>query len=324
MIEDVSGLQEYLEPIHKEDVYRILDRHDQCMGDITLFWDGQLDFTDCCKYVIMGVPEDKGVIEMGGPKGTYEGPHAFRKEFYSKCNYFKKQPGLLADIGNIRIDLDADVTSTHNKTAEVVSFLVSKDIYPIVIGGGSDTTYGAVKGLQSSGLYQKIGIVSFDAHLDLHDVPGRFFAGSTMKKILTDFPDFTSTRNLMYLGVRKETISPHTAEFVKENNITVFYKDTIGELKKDLLFALNTASNSTDGILISFDMDSCDAGMMPGTSFPMPGGFKPDEVIEIAKSLSKYKMSLYLDVVELNPRLDTNNITSVMAALLVFHFLEKK
>lgn len=317
-------IKKYLELIKPGDVYEVLDVNAQCMGDITHFWDGKFDFTEKSKYAIIGVPEDKPVVDMRGPEGTFEGPNSFRKAFYRLSNYFNKPDGLLTDIGNIRIDLDADVSSTHTKLAKVISFLTSRNVFPIVIGGSSDLTYAGVTGLKESGEFKNLGLVSFDSHLDLLDVPDKFVAGSAMKKILDDFSDFISTKNLFFFGSRKENISPYAANIIEKNNIKVNYKDTIKSLKNDLLFALNTALHGTDGVVVSFDLDSCDAGMMPGTSFPIPGGFTPEEVILIAKSLSKFKMAVYLDILELNPRVDTNNITSVMAALFLFHFLEKK
>ena len=51
-----------------------------------------------------------------------------------------------------------------------ISCLISRQIFPIVIGGGHDIAYGnfngikkALKGKQKN----KIGIINFDAHFDL-------------------------------------------------------------------------------------------------------------------------------------------------------------
>ncbi len=324
IIRKPEELIEYLEPTQVDEIYHPLDEYHECMGDITYFWNGKEDFTECCSFALLGVPDDKSVICMNGPSGAYEGPYAFRKEFYRLCNHYHKPKKLMVDLGNIRIDLDSDVTSTHRKLSAVISFLLKKGIFPIVIGGASDITYAGVDGLKNSGLFRKIGLVSIDAHVDLLDIPHRFAAECTMKKIIDKYSDFVNPRNIFYFGVRKERVSPYSIEIIEKNRIRINYKDTIGKLKNDFLFALNTAFHGTDGIVVSFDLDSCDAGMMPGTSFPMPGGFTPQEVILLAKALSKCKMLLYMDIVELNPKVDINNITAVMAALFLFHFLEKK
>jgi arginase family enzyme len=261
---------------------------------------------------------------MGGKQGARDGPTEFRKAFYKLPNYFEKKEGLLIDLGNIKIDLDSDLPSIHQRMIEIIPILIKHDIFPIVIGGGNDVTYSGVRGLRESGQFQKLGMISFDAHLNLHEVPEKFISASSMKRIMSEFPDLIKSGNIVYFGSRKETISPHYARYVLDNNMHIFYKDKINVLQRELLQGLNQANFECDGIIISFDMDCCDAGMFPGTSFPMPGGFNSDEIIEIAKSLSKFKMGAYLDIINLNPEQDRNDITSGMAALFLFHYLEKK
>lgn len=315
-----------------EEVFRQFDTHDECMGNITHFWNG--DDLDLSKFniAIIGFPQDIGIRNMCGKRGVRDGPYSFRKSFYSLPNHFEKPGDMLIDLGNIKIDIDADLQDIHTRMVEVISFLVRMNIFPIVIGGGNDVTYAAVKGIKKSGIYNRLGLLSFDAHLNMHNVPGKFISASSMFRIMDDFPDLIPMENVVYFGLRKETISPHYARLTRGSRMHIYYNDTIQlhyqdkikNIKKELFQALNQANNMSEGTVVTFDMDVCDAGMMPGTSFPLPGGFSPAYVIAIAKQLSKFKMAIYLDIINLNPEADHNDITSTMAALFLFHFLAEK
>jgi len=320
----IEIIRENVDLTIKDEVFSPFDIRDECMGSITHFWSGKEGEIDKFPYAILGFPQELGIRNMGGKEGVRDGPIAFRKAFYKLSNHFEKPEGLLIDIGNIKFDLDATLEQVHLRMIKVIRILMEMGVFPIVIGGGNDVTYAAIKGIYDSGIFDKLGLISFDAHLNLHDVPEKFISASTMQRIIKDFSSLINNRNIIYFGSRKETISQIYARFALNNNIHVFYRDKITNLKKDLIQGLNQANYGCDGIVMSFDMDVCDAGMMPGTSFPMPGGFTSDEVIEISKSLSKYKMAKYLDIVNLNPLADHNDITSTTAALFVFHFLEKK
>ncbi|MCD4783456.1 MAG: arginase family protein [Candidatus Eremiobacteraeota bacterium] len=316
----------------QEEVFRQFDSQDECMGNITHFWNG--DDLDLSKFdfAIIGFPQDIGIRNMGGKHGVRDGPYGFRKPFYSLSNHFEKPRDMIIDLGNIKIDLDADLQDIHTRMVEVISCLIKLNVFPIVIGGGNDVTYAGAKGIKESGVYNRLGLLSFDAHLNFHDVPGKFISASSMFRIMDDFPDLFNMENVVHFGLRKETISPHYARFARESKMHTYYndiiqlhsQDKIKNIKKELFQALNQANNMSEGTIITFDMDVCDGCMMPGTSFPLPGGFSPECVISIAKQLSKFKMAVYLDIINLNPVADHNDITSTMAALFLFHFLAEK
>lgn len=322
--EDKDLILQNVDLTNPDEFFSRFDVLDECMGNITRFWDGKSDDIDNFSFAILGFPQGIGIRNMGGKEGARDGPAGFRKAFYKLPNYFEKKEGLLLDLGNIKIDLDSDLPSIHKRLIEIIPILAKYNIFPIILGGGNDVTYAGVRGLKESSQVNRLGLVTFDAHLNLHEVPEKFISASSMQRIMSEFPDLIKCSNVVYFGSRKETISPHYARHVLDNNMHIFYKDKISNLQRDLLQGLNLANFECDGVIISFDMDCCDAGMFPGTSFPIPGGFNSDEIIEIAKSLSKFRMGVYLDIINLNPEEDRNDITSGMAALFLFHYLEKK
>ena len=58
------------------------------------------------------------------------------------------------------------------------------------------------------------------------------------------------------------------------------------------------ASDGVDGLYITYDLDSTDAGSLPGTGTPEPGGFTAREALRIARILGAAK-PIAADIVEL-------------------------
>ena len=65
--------------------------------------------------------------------------------------------------------------------------------------------------------------------------------------------------------------------------------------------------NACDKIHVSFDVDSLDPSISVGTGTPVPGGLSLDEARTLLTGLCADNKTATLDVVEINPALDTGN-----------------
>jgi agmatinase len=103
---------------------------------------------------------------------------------------------------------------------------------------------------------------------------------------------------------------PKETKFVKEKGIR--------------LGKLEDIKNFIDGrndIYISIDIDVFDPKFAPGTGYPEENGLKPGEILPIIKELAKSKKIKGIDLVEVSPPKDANNITSRLAAKILVEFL---
>lgn len=73
---------------------------------------------------------------------------------------------------------------------------------------------------------------------------------------------------------------------------------------------------------MTLDIDVLDPAYAPGTGTPVAGGLTSRELIEIFKGIIKTLPIKAMDIVEVSPPLDVNNITS-WAALRIIHELFK-
>ncbi len=71
---------------------------------------------------------------------------------------------------------------------------------------------------------------------------------------------------------------------------------------------------------ITFDIDGVDPAFAPGTGTPVPGGLTSREAIALLRGLAGTRL-VGMDLVEVCPALDHADITSHLAAHLLFEGL---
>jgi arginase len=88
--------------------------------------------------------------------------------------------------------------------------------------------------------------------------------------------------------------------------------------------AIDIATRGTDGVYLSFDMDSVDPLYAPGVGTPVQGGLTYREAHLICEMLAETGRIIGMDVVEVNPILDERNQTAALAVELILSVLGKR
>jgi len=88
--------------------------------------------------------------------------------------------------------------------------------------------------------------------------------------------------------------------------------------------SIDLASSDTDGFAVSFDMDVVDPDEAPGVGTAVPGGITFREAHLAMEIVADSKKMLSLEIVEVNPILDTLNRTAALAVGLASSALGKK
>lgn len=123
---------------------------------------------------ILGYACDEGVRRNRGRIGASEGPKAIRDRLAKLPIHFESK--FVVDVGDI-ICVDDDMESAQELFSDSISELIGNNIFPIAIDGGHDMSYGHFKGIWNAinrESNKKIGIINFDAHLDLRPVEKRY------------------------------------------------------------------------------------------------------------------------------------------------------
>jgi arginase len=131
-------------------------------------------------------------------------------------------------------------------------------------------------------------------------------------------------RNTVLIGLRD--IDEHERKIVRDLGVVTFTMRDIDELglRKIMEQAIAAASNGTAGFHLSLDMDAVDPDEAPGVGTPVRGGMSYREAHLSMETISDSENMLSMEIVEVNPVLDSQNRTALLGVELVTSALGKK
>lgn len=243
-------------------------------------------------------------------------------------SYQKKMHDLVLsvkalDTENEKRNLE-QINEFNEKLYKQVLQVIEADEFPLTVGG--DHIIAIASSLASIQKHQNLGMIWFDSHADyntyatsvtgnLHGLP-LAVATHFEKDILADFHKgpFYNPKQTVIVGGRD--IDPWEWENVLEAGITVFSTKDIQQYGAEEICrkAFEIASNGTNGVHISFDLDLIDPNFAPGVSVPAKNGISLEETYNLVDEIVKYANIIKsADLVEYNPVFDIDNKTANLA-----------
>jgi arginase len=203
---------------------------------------------------------------------------------------------------------------------------------PIVLGGDHSLAAGSVAGVASAlaDRDQRLGLVWFDAHSDIH-LPATSRSGNVhgmpiahllghgdhgLASISAARPAVRA-ENVVLVGLRD--VDAPERQHIRDFGVTAFTMKDIDErgVAAVVRDALEIAGRGTGGIHMSLDMDFIDPIEAPGVGTPVRGGVTFREAHLAMEMVAESGKMVALDVVEVNPVLDRHNLTAELAVDLV-------
>jgi arginase len=180
------------------------------------------------------------------------------------------------------------------------------------------------------------GVIWFDAHGDFNtDVTTP--SGNIHGMILAALAGLGDAR-LVNAGVRGPAVeASHIAvvgardldtgekQLLREAGVHVYTMSDIDRRGMDAVTheAIERVTEGGAGLYVSFDVDVVDPGEAPGVGTPVHGGVTYREAHLAMEVVAESGRLTALDVVEVNPILDNENRTAILAAELVLSALGK-
>lgn len=208
--------------------------------------------------------------------------------------------------------------------------------FPLVLAGDHSTAAGTIAGIKKAWPDDRLGVIWIDAHADLHtpyttpsgNVHGMPLAAALgidnkkwqvndiseksaeyweMLKDIGGINPKVKSEDIVFISMRD--FEEPEAEYIKEKNIRNFPVTEVREKGTERIAAeaLEYLKDCT-AIYISFDVDSMDSDEVgEGTGTPVEKGLLPDECTDLLQWLLDDKRVACLEIVEVNPCLDTKN-----------------
>jgi arginase len=287
------------------------------------------------KLSIIGVAIDLGA----GTPGVSLGPSAIRYagvvERLQSIGYDVEDCGDIVAIkpvsastaGTNLKNLD-EVTRVNTELCNSVSDVMSEGRFPLVLGGDHSIAIGTIAGVLQH--KKNLGVIWFDAHGDIntadtspsgniHGMPVAVSLGYGHERLtaIGGAENKLQTKNIVFIGCRD--LDSGERKILKDLGITVFTMHEIDRLGMTEVIdrAIKLASDGTDGIHVSFDMDSMDPVFVQGTGTRVPGGLTYRESHLALEMIALSEKVVSAEFVEVNPIIDDRNQTAKTAVALI-------
>lgn len=277
------------------------------------------------KVDIIGGCSDFGVHINGTKSGPLELEKKIDKSLVNNIsNVMASEKEKEHEKSNLQKNLN-EVNSFNEKLYNKVLDSLNEGHIPLTLGG--DHSIAIASGLASIKKHSNLGIIWFDAHGDfntfettssgnIHGLPFAVLCNYE-KKLLSSFHNgaFYNPKNAVLVGAR-DIDEPGELDNLKKAGVTIFTTEDIKNLGTDFVYskAFEIASNGTNGIHISFDLDVIDPNLAPGVSIPATNGINLDEAYSFVNAIIKNKEKIKsIDLVELNPLNDIEHKTQEIA-----------
>jgi formiminoglutamase/agmatinase len=281
------------------------------------------------KFELIGVPFDGGAT-LGWPGARYA-PARIRAAFewmtmriqdgqvYSLDTGSLQPVGedLLIDAGDVAV-VPHDLMQTLGACSQAVSTAIRSARVPLVVGGDDSLLVGAVRGLQDA-VGGTIGIIHFDAHLDLMDEnerQGRFSHSSGMRRALE--LERVSPGSSIQIGSRNFNF-PSSLAYKRRVDLRHISAVECHELGVPAVVErVLERTASAEYRFLAFDIDAVDPAFAPGAGAHEPGGLSSRFALDAVRALAPHCHGMA--VTEVNPLTDVRDMTSTLAAYLIFTF----
>ncbi len=272
---------------------------------------------------LVGVPFDGGSSRTAGSRF---GPRGVREASFRVSGYnaeLKVRPydvHNMADCGDVLLS-PFSILDTYKSIELAIRTLLARGILPIAIGGDHSVTLPILRAVSAK--HGPLALVHFDAHCDVSDSQfgqpyhyGSVFRRAVEEKVIR--PDQT-----IQVGIRKhyhqgeiDFITSHGFELVTSRDLKEM-GPAVRRLLAERLERLRGAP-----VYVSFDIDFVDAAHAPGIGSPEPFGPTSFEAIEALRALTAIADDIVgLDLVEVSPVHDVANLTTYLAAQILFEMV---
>jgi formiminoglutamase len=292
------------------------DKNDPRLGEIV---SADLDDYAAADIVILGCPQDEGILRNRGRKGPALAPAAIRRQFYrlTPMNIRKK----IFDIGDTLIE--GELEEIHQRHMQIARQIIADGKRLIVLGGGNDISYADGCAMaEVFGPEWWIG-VNVDSHLDVRSDEPRN-SGTPYRQLLEEkrlLPDY-----FFEAGFQSHFCSPVYFNYIRDLGVHRISLELLRsrseadlELKESIKQKFIGHSSSLN-TFFGFDMDAVRSSDAPGTSSPSPLGLKASEFIQLVKYAASLANTKIIEFTEVNPNFDIDDRTSKLVAIGMHRF----
>lgn len=268
---------------------------------------------------LVGVPFDGGVSYRPGPRF---GPRHVRDQsalirpYNPVLNVSPFSQLRVADYGDIAIN-PLSIEDTFERITSEVKNVLSHAAIPLCVGGDHSILLPILRAIHAT--HGPVALIQLDAHSDTWDEYWgiKYSHGTPVRRAIEE--GLLLEPYILQVGIRGQWYDDQDLEFANRHKIQIITAEEFHEhglalvrQKLDMFAGRKT--------YLSLDIDVVDPAFAPGTGTPQVGGLSSAQILGLVRELAGIHF-VGADLVEVSPPFDSAEITSLLAANLLFEQL---
>lgn len=216
---------------------------------------------------------------------------------------------IIADCGDVAMEPGRFDDNRAAATAAITAIL-GRGALPVVLGGDHGITAAVLDAYRE---HSSVCVVQIDAHLDWRDERGgvRYGQSSPMRRAA----EMPWVGGMIQIGLSGAGSARQTeVDAARAYGSVLVRAEELHELGVAAVLDRLPAAGS---YYVTIDMDGLEAAIAPGVGWPSMGGLTYFEAVNLLKGVAARGPIAGLDLVEIVPANDVNDITSLLAARLI-------
>ncbi|HYA24875.1 MAG TPA: agmatinase [Terriglobales bacterium] len=274
---------------------------------------GELDIA------IIGIPFDGGTTYRPGPRF---GPRNIRVQSAMirpwnpvlKVNPFVKW--RIGDFGDLSIN-PLSLEDTYSRITKQLGEVLRAKARSLCVGGDHSILLPILRAIHKQ--FGPVGFIQLDAH---GDTWGGYFGsphshGTPVKYAVEE--GLIAKDCALQVGLRGQVYSEEDFDFARKHNLQIVTSEEFHQHGTELV-RRHLKGFQKRPVYVTLDIDVVDPAFAPGTGTPQVGGLSSAQILDLVRTLKGLNI-VGCDLVEVSPPYDNGEITSLLAANLLFELL---
>jgi agmatinase len=217
------------------------------------------------------------------------------------------------DCGDVRTDI-LDMKSHVARAEQAVRKILQAGALPIVLGGDHAIPIPVLRAFEGRG---PLTLVQIDQHLDWRDEFNGVADG--LSSPIRRASEMEHIGEIFQIGLRATgSARNEEVEAAKAYGAHLITAYELHEVGMDAILERIPAGGR---YYITIDLDGLDSADAPAVAAPMPGGVTFLQARKLIRGLVQKGRVVGMDLVEITPRQDVNNITCITAGRLIVNLI---
>jgi agmatinase len=268
---------------------------------------------------LIGIPYDGGTTYRTGPRF---GPRRIREQsaiirpYHPVLDLSPFELLRVADYGDLSVN-PISIEDTYRKITTGLAPILEAGTVPMCVGGDHSILLPILRAIHAA--HGPVGLIQLDAHSDTWDQYWgmKYSHGTPVRRAIEE--GLLLENNILQIGLRGQLYDAHDLDFARDRKIMMV---TAEEYHEHGLPLIRERLKAFQGVktYLSLDIDVVDPAFAPGTGTPQVGGLSSVQILGLVRALRGLDF-VGADLVEVSPQFDSADITSLLAANLLFEQL---